>query len=157
MHRQVCFYKCGSYELKKAADAFWYMEKDLDYDEFPDLKDMFNEEWFKGGFPDSTKRITEMLNNREQLSELTEITAALVERNKNEGYNAFSYVSTGVCINSFPIYSSVKHILRKGLPIRLLTDLSQRTLSTNTLLTRVFTESMIRRSFQRAYRPQGTG
>lgn len=78
-----------SYELKKAADAFWYMEKDLDYDEFPDLKDMFNEEWFKGGFPDSTKRITEMLNNPEQLSELTEITAALVERNKNEDIMRF--------------------------------------------------------------------
>ena len=78
-----------SYELKKAADAFWYMEKDLDYDEFPDLKDMFNEEWFKGGFPDSTKRITEMLNNLEQLSELTEITAALVERNKNEDIMRF--------------------------------------------------------------------
>ena len=78
-----------SYELKKAADAFWYMEKDLDYDEFPDLKDMFNEEWFKGGFPDSTKRITEMLNNPEQLSELTEITAALAERNKNEDIMRF--------------------------------------------------------------------
>ena len=78
-----------SYELKKAADAFWYMEKDLDYDEFPDLKDMFNEEWFKGGFPDSTKRITEMLNNPEQLSELTEITAALVERNKDEDIMRF--------------------------------------------------------------------
>ena len=78
-----------SYELKKVADAFWYMEKDLDYDEFPDLKDMFNEEWFKGGFPDSTKRITEMLNNPEQLSELTEITAALVERNKNEDIMRF--------------------------------------------------------------------
>ena len=78
-----------SYELKKAADAFWYMEKDLDYDEFPDLKDMFNEEWFKGDFPDSTKRITEMLNNPEQLSELTEITAALVERNKNEDIMRF--------------------------------------------------------------------
>ena len=78
-----------SYELKKAADAFWYMEKDLDYDEFPDLKDMFNEEWFKGGFPDSTKRIAEMLNNPEQLSELTEITAALAERNKNEDIMRF--------------------------------------------------------------------
>ena len=78
-----------SYELKKAAEAFWYMEKDLDYDEFPDLKDMFNEEWFKGGFPDSTKRIAEMLNNPEQLSELTEITAALAERNKNEDIMRF--------------------------------------------------------------------
>ena len=78
-----------SYELKKAADAFLYMEKDLDYDEFPDLKDMFNEEWFKGGFPDSTKRIAEMLNNPEQLSELTEITAALAERNKNEDIMRF--------------------------------------------------------------------
>ena len=44
----------NEYERKKTADAVWYMYRDLDTEQFPELKELFEDEWFKGGYPDST-------------------------------------------------------------------------------------------------------
>ena len=32
------------YEYKKAANTFWYMERDLNFDEYPELRNMFKDE-----------------------------------------------------------------------------------------------------------------
>ena len=65
------------YEYKKAANTFWYMERDLNFDEYPELRNMFKDEWFKGGFPDSTERIAEHLKTPKGLDEIKTITQKL--------------------------------------------------------------------------------
>ena len=72
--------KINQYERSKAASAFWYMERDLNYDEYPDLHDLFKKEWFDGGYPDSTGRITEMFKQPEVLNELISVTNTLAQK-----------------------------------------------------------------------------
>ncbi len=75
------------YELNEAANGFWYMRHDVNFDDYPELRELFKEEWFKGGFPDSTERLKNML---ETTSGLGELMAATV--NLNEAYSENSDV-----------------------------------------------------------------
>lgn len=76
--------KINEYERGKAASAFWYMERDLNYDEYPDLRDLFKNEWFNGGYPDSTARIIEMFRQPEVLNELISVTNTLAQKYKED-------------------------------------------------------------------------
>ncbi len=66
-----------SYEYKKAADTFWYTKRELNFDDYPELREMFKDEWFDGGFPDSTERIAEILKTSAGLDEIKTITQKL--------------------------------------------------------------------------------
>lgn len=74
----------NEYERKKAADAVWYMYRDLDTEQFPELKELFEDEWFKGGYPDSTARISELLKQPEYVIELVSIAGNLTQRYYDE-------------------------------------------------------------------------
>ena len=65
------------YEYKKAADTFWYTKRELNFDDYPELREMFKDEWFDGGFPDSTERIAEILKTSAGLDEIKTITQKL--------------------------------------------------------------------------------
>ena len=67
------------FELNHAAVSYWYMERDIDYDKYPSLKKLFDDEWFKGGFPDSTARIKEMLKTENGFESLYTSLAFLNE------------------------------------------------------------------------------
>ncbi len=71
------------YDLTRAADTFWYMHQDLNFDRYPELRELFNDEWFKGGFPGSTARFKEMIANPEELKMLIGITKVLDGAAKN--------------------------------------------------------------------------
>ena len=73
----------NEYERKKTADAVWYMYRDLDTKQFPELKELF-EEWFKGGYPDSTARIAELLKQPEYVIDLVSIAGNLTQRYYDE-------------------------------------------------------------------------
>lgn len=49
------------YIYTKTAENFWYMYKDLNYDDYPELRDLFTDKAFerKGGFPEDVKRLKE--------------------------------------------------------------------------------------------------
>ena len=66
-----------SYDYKKAADTFWYTKRELNFDDYPELREMFKDEWFDGGFPDSTERIAEILKTSAGLDEIKTITQKL--------------------------------------------------------------------------------
>ena len=66
-----------SYEYKKAADTFWYTKRELNFDDYPELREMFKDEWFDGGFPDSTERIAKILKTSAGLDEIKTITQKL--------------------------------------------------------------------------------
>lgn len=74
----------NEYERKKAANAFWYMYRDLDTEQFPELKELFEDEWFQGGYPDSTARIAELLKQPEYVIELVSIATNLTQRYYDE-------------------------------------------------------------------------
>lgn len=74
----------NEYERKKTANAVWYMYRDLDTEQFPELKELFEEEWFEGGYPDSTARIAELLKQPEYVIELVSITNNLTQRYYDE-------------------------------------------------------------------------
>lgn len=74
----------NEYERKKTADAVWYMYRDLDTEQFPELKELFEDEWFKGGYPDSTARIAELLKQPEYVIELVSIAGNLTQRYYDE-------------------------------------------------------------------------
>ena len=76
--------KTSDFERSKFVSAFWYMHKDVDKEEYPELKDLFKDEWFKGGYPDSTARIAEMLNNPENITEFMSVLSTLEERYAND-------------------------------------------------------------------------
>lgn len=93
--------KIREYERSKAASAFWYMERDINFDDYPDLRELFQDEWFNGGYPDSTARIAELLKNpsvRDEFVELTTSLANMYRENPN--------------IMRFKIYSPDKVLLQ---------------------------------------------
>ncbi len=65
------------YEYKKASETFWYMHQDVDTYEYPELEDLFNKEWFEGGFPDSTARINKLMRTPEGLASFIKTVDAL--------------------------------------------------------------------------------
>lgn len=60
-----------SYEYKRAAESIWYLKRDLDYEAYPELKELFKGEVFQtfDGFPNDTKRIAQYLKTKEGLDE----------------------------------------------------------------------------------------
>ena len=74
----------NEYERKKTANAVWYMYRDLDTEQFPELKELFEEEWFEGGYPDSTARIAELLKQPEFVIEMVSIAGNLTQRYYDE-------------------------------------------------------------------------
>ena len=51
------------YIYTKTAQNFWYMYRDLNYDDYPELRELFTDKAFerKGGFPEDVKRLKEFL------------------------------------------------------------------------------------------------
>ena len=74
----------NEYEREKAADAVWNMYSDLDKEQFPDLRELFEDEWFKGGYPDSKPRIAELLKKPEYLIDFVSIAGNLTQRYYDE-------------------------------------------------------------------------
>lgn len=75
------------FELTRAATAFWYMHKDVNYDDFPELKTLFEESWFKGGYDESISRIKNLLKAKNGYESLN-ISLSLL----NEAYKKDSNV-----------------------------------------------------------------
>ena len=69
-----------SFEITKAVNSFWYMHQDVNFDDHPELRDIFQSEWFKGGFPDSSERLSAIAEEQEQLAVLISVTETLSER-----------------------------------------------------------------------------
>lgn len=68
------------FERMSAARDFWELHRDLNDEKYSDLNSGFNEEWFDGGFPDSQKRIAELMKSPENLAEFVKITETLANR-----------------------------------------------------------------------------
>ena len=76
---QTTLDKMRDYELSEAVSAFWYMHQDLNYDDYPQLRDLFDPEWFRGGFPDSTARIAELMRTPEGVDRLIAAVSPIAE------------------------------------------------------------------------------
>ena len=108
----------GKYEYKKAADTFWYMERDRNFDEYPELRNMFKDEWFKGGFPDSTERIAEHLKTAKGLDEIKTITQKLSDMYaENNRITRFRYSNPNIVNDML----ADLYITRKDFPAQTLT------------------------------------
>lgn len=106
------------YEYKKAADTFWYMERDLNFDEYPELRNMFKDEWFKGGFPDRTERIAEHLKTAKGLDEIKTITQKLSDMYaENNRITRFRYSNPNIVNDML----ADLYITRKDFPAQTLT------------------------------------
>lgn len=106
------------YEYKKAANTFWYMERDLNFDEYPELRNMFKGEWFKGGFPDSTERIAEHLKTPKGLDEIKTITQKLSDMYaENNRVTRFRYSNPNIVNDML----ADLYITRKDFPAQALT------------------------------------
>ncbi len=106
------------YEYKKAANTFWYMERDLNFDEYPELRNMFKDEWFKGGFPDSTERIAEHLKTAKGLDEIKTITQKLSDMYaENNRVTRFRYSNPNIVNDML----ADLYIARKDFPAQALT------------------------------------
>ena len=106
------------YEYKKAANTFWYMERDLNFDEYPELRNMFKDEWFKGGFPDSTERIAEHLKTAKGLDEIKTITQKLSDMYaENNRITRFRYSNPNIVNDML----ADLYITRKDFPAQTLT------------------------------------
>lgn len=106
------------YEYKKAANTFWYMERDLNFDEYPELRNMFKDEWFKGGFPDSTERIAEHLKTAKGLDEIKTITQKLSDMYaENNRVTRFRYSNPNIVNDML----ADLYITRKDFPAQALT------------------------------------
>ena len=69
--------------IKRTAEKFWYMHQDVNFDDYPDLRKIFPEEWFDGGFPKSTARLMKMVEDPKQLDRIIGITRLLESVDKN--------------------------------------------------------------------------
>lgn len=69
-----------SFELKRASHSFWFMHQDVNFDSYPELKDIFDAAWFEGGFPDSTERIAKLLDDPAERADLIYTATVLSER-----------------------------------------------------------------------------
>ena len=55
------------FEIKTAATNFYEMYRDCNRDEYPELKEYFNTEWFKGSYPDTVDNLTELFKQPENV------------------------------------------------------------------------------------------
>ncbi len=67
------------FELDRAAKAFWYMHKDVNYDDFPALRNVFEDNWFKGGYDESISKIKSLLKTKNGYEGLKISLAVLYE------------------------------------------------------------------------------
>ena len=80
----------------KTAENFWFMYRDLNYEDYPELKDLFTNEAFerKGGFPDEVKRMKEFLKTSAGL-DITKTAVQKVCDMRDEGKDVvrFRYIN----------------------------------------------------------------
>ncbi len=69
-----------SFELERASHSFWFMRQDVNFDSYPELRDIFDTAWFEGGFPDSTERIAKLLDDPAERADLIYTATVLSER-----------------------------------------------------------------------------
>ena len=67
------------YEYNKVADRFIELNRNLNYDDFPELKSVVKEEWLDGVFPDKTERMASFLKTSEGLDEIKTVTQKLCD------------------------------------------------------------------------------
>ena len=67
------------YERKKAADAVWEMRRNLNTEDYPELKEYFTADVFSfvGGYPEETDKIAEHLKTSAGLDEIKSVTQKL--------------------------------------------------------------------------------
>ena len=65
------------YEYDKVADRFIELNRNLNYDDFPELKSVVKEEWLDGVFPDKTERMASFLKTSDGLDEIKTVTQKL--------------------------------------------------------------------------------
>ena len=78
--------KTNEFERRRAAHDFYEMYRDLNRDEYPELKGYFNTEWFSGSVPDTVDRIAELFRQAENIefaTNVTETMSKLYADNKN--------------------------------------------------------------------------
>ncbi|MDY3031313.1 MAG: hypothetical protein SOS24_06085, partial [Clostridia bacterium] len=57
----------NEFERKTAATNFYEMYRDCNRDEYPELREYFNTEWFKGSYPDTVDNLTELFKQPENV------------------------------------------------------------------------------------------
>ena len=67
------------YEYNKVADKFIELNRNLNYDDYPQLKSVVKEEWLDGVFPDKTERMASFLKTSEGLDEIKTVTQKLCD------------------------------------------------------------------------------
>ena len=67
------------YERKKIADAVWEMRRNLNTEDYPELKEYFTDDVFSfvGGYPEETDKIAEHLKTSSGLDEIKSVTQKL--------------------------------------------------------------------------------
>ena len=69
----------SKYEYNKVADRFIELNRNLNYDDFPELKSVVKEEWLDGVFPDKVERMAEFLKTPKGLDEIKTVTQKLCD------------------------------------------------------------------------------
>lgn len=73
--------RLGEHERNTAARYFYEMYRDLNIDEYPDLRDGFDKDtWFKGSYPDTIARVSEMMAQPEMVKQFEALTENLANR-----------------------------------------------------------------------------
>ena len=81
------------YEYDKVADRFIELNRNLNYDDFLELKSVVKEEWLDGVFPDKTERMASFLKTSEGLDEIKTVTQKLCDmyaENKDIVYYSYN-------------------------------------------------------------------
>lgn len=74
------------FERKQVANSFYEMYRDTNTDKYPELKSLFNTEWFVGSFSDTVNNITELFKESETVAFAVKVTKTmtnLYENNKD--------------------------------------------------------------------------
>lgn len=69
----------SKYEYNKVADRFIELNRNLNYDKYPELKSVVKEEWLDGVYPDKVERMAEHLKTSEGLDEIKTVTQKLCD------------------------------------------------------------------------------
>ena len=69
----------SKYEYNKVADRFIELNRNLNYDDFPELKSVVKEEWLDGVFPDKVERMAEFLKTPKCLDEIKTVAQKLCD------------------------------------------------------------------------------
>ena len=73
--------KLGEHERNTAARYFYEMYRDLNFDGYPDLRDGFDKDtWFKGSYPDTIARVSEMMTQPKMVKQFETLTENLANR-----------------------------------------------------------------------------